>query len=39
MTLLRGEVLMNQGRLEQKSGFGRFLRRGAPQPPVAGPVR
>ena len=39
MTLLRGEVLLNQGRLEQKPGYGRFLRRGRPQPPVAGPVR
>ena len=39
MTLLRGEVLLNQGRLEQKPGFGRFMRRGAPQPPLAGPAR
>jgi len=39
MTLLRGEVLLNQGRLDQKPGFGHFLRRGTPQPPVAGRVR
>jgi dihydroorotase-like cyclic amidohydrolase len=39
MTLLRGEVLLNQGRLEQKPGFGRYLPRAAPAPPVAGPVR
>ena len=39
MTLLRGEVLLKDGRLHQKPGFGRFLARSAPQPPVAGPVR
>jgi len=39
MTLLRGEVLVKDGRLHQKPGFGRFLARGGPQPPVAGPVR
>jgi len=39
MTLLRGEVLLNQGRLEQKPGFGRYLPRTGPQPPVGGPVR
>jgi dihydroorotase-like cyclic amidohydrolase len=39
MTLLRGEVLLKDGRLHQKPGFGRFLARGGPQPPVAGPVR
>jgi dihydropyrimidinase len=39
MTLLRGEVLLKDGQLHQKPGFGRFLARGGPQPPVAGPVR
>ena len=39
MTLLRGQVLLNQGRLEQKPGFGRYLPRTGPQPPVGGPVR
>jgi dihydropyrimidinase len=39
MTLLRGEVLLKDGRLHQKPGYGRFLARGGPQPPVAGPVR
>ena len=27
MTLLRGQVLLNQGRLEQKPGYGRYLAR------------
>jgi dihydropyrimidinase len=35
MTLLRGEVLLDQGKLQQQPGFGRFLQRGAPQPPLA----
>ena len=39
MTLLRGDVLLNQGRLEQKPGYGKFLARGPSRPPVAGPVR
>ena len=39
MTLLRGEVLLNQGKLEQSPGYGRYLRRGAPMPPIGGPVR
>jgi dihydropyrimidinase len=39
MTLLRGRVLLNQGTLEQEPGYGRYLRRGRPQPPLGGPVR
>jgi dihydropyrimidinase len=36
MTLLRGQVLLNIGRLEQKPGNGKFLPAGNPTPPVAG---
>jgi dihydropyrimidinase len=39
MTLLRGRTLLNQGKLEQAPGYGRYLARGAPQPPLAGAVR
>ena len=39
MTLLRGRILLNQGKLEQEAGYGRFLRRGSPVPPIAGSVR
>ncbi len=28
-----------QGKLEQKPGYGRFLRSGSPTPPLGGPVR
>jgi dihydropyrimidinase len=35
MTLLRGEVLLDQGQLRQKPGFGRFLARGTPLAPLA----
>ena len=35
MTLLRGQVLLNQGVLEQKPGFGKFLPCGDPTPPLA----
>ncbi len=38
MTLLRGRTLLNQGRLEQAPGYGRYLARGAPLPPLAGAV-
>jgi dihydropyrimidinase len=38
MTLLRGQVLLNQGRLEQKPGYGRFLARTGPVAPIAGVV-
>jgi dihydropyrimidinase len=39
MTLLRGQVLLNQGTLEQGPGFGRYLPRGGPAPPLGGAVR
>lgn len=39
MTLLRGRVLLNQGKLEQEPGYGQFLKRGAPVPPIGGAVR
>jgi len=39
MTLLRGKVLLNNGKLEQQPGYGRFLTAGGPLPPLAGPVR
>jgi len=39
MTLLRGKVLLNDGKLEQKPGYGQFLQSGIPRPPVGGPVR
>jgi dihydropyrimidinase len=34
MTLLRGETLLENGQLRQKPGFGHYLHRGAPQPPL-----
>jgi hypothetical protein len=39
MTLLRGHVLLNDGRLEEAPGYGRYLPRGGPVPPLAGAVR
>jgi len=39
MTLLRGHVLFDNGRLRQTPGFGQFLARGAPLPPLGGSVR
>ncbi len=40
MTLLRGQVVLNsEGVLEQKPGYGRYLARTSPLPPVAGAVR
>lgn len=39
MTFLRGRVLLNDGRLEQEPGYGRYLARGRPGPPLGGPVR
>ena len=38
MTLLRGRVLLNQGKLEQKPGYGQFLPAGDPVPPIGGRV-
>ena len=37
--LLRGQVVLNQDALEQKPGYGRFLARTSPMPPLGGPVR
>jgi dihydropyrimidinase len=39
MTLLRGRVMLNDGALEQKPGYGRYLPRRGPESPLAGPVR
>jgi len=39
MTLLRGEVLLNRGTLEQAPGYGRYLPCGKPAPPLGGAVR
>ena len=38
MTLLRGQVLLNQGKLEQKPGYGRLLECEKPRAPIGGPV-
>ncbi len=39
MTLLRGEALLRNGKLEQAPGFGRFLARGGPVAPLGGAVK
>ncbi|HEX7127038.1 MAG TPA: amidohydrolase family protein [Thermodesulfobacteriota bacterium] len=39
MTLLRGRVLLDRGRLVQEPGYGRYLPRGGPMPPLGGRVR
>jgi dihydropyrimidinase len=39
MTLLRGQVLLNRGTLEQKPGYGRYLPRTGPLPPLGGAVK
>jgi dihydropyrimidinase len=39
MTLLRGQVLYNQGTLEQQAGYGRFLDAEGPRSPLGGRVR
>jgi dihydroorotase-like cyclic amidohydrolase len=39
MTLLRGKVLLNDGKLEQRPGYGQFLQSEAPRSPLGGPVR
>ena len=40
MSLVRGQVMLNPaGELEQKPGYGRFLARTSPLPPVSGWVR
>jgi len=39
MTLVRGQVMLNPaGELEQKPGYGRYLPRRGPTPPIAGAV-
>ena len=38
MTMLRGKVLLNDGKLEQLPGSGKFVEAGGPMPPVAGRV-
>ena len=38
MTLLRGQVLLNQGRLEQQPGYGAILPCEGPTAPLGGPV-
>lgn len=39
-TLVRGQIVLNsEGALEQKPGFGRYLPRAGPRPPVGGNVR
>ena len=38
-TLLRGRPLLNDGRLEQEPGYGRYLSRGGPVPPIASATR
>jgi dihydropyrimidinase len=38
MTLLRGRVLLNQGKVQQQPGYGQFLPAGSPLPPIAGRV-
>ena len=37
-TMLRGKVLLNDGKLEQLPGSGKFIAAGGPIPPVAGRV-
>ena len=37
-TLLRGQVLLNQGKLEQNPGYGRFVECEGPRTPIGGPV-
>ena len=39
MTMLRGRVLLNEGKLERRPGYGQFIPAEGPTPPVAGRVR
>jgi dihydropyrimidinase len=39
MTLLRGRVLLNQGKLDQQPGYGQFLPASSPLPPIGGRVK
>ena len=36
MTMLRGRVVVNQGKLKQKPGSGQYLHAGSPLPPHPG---
>ena len=38
MSMLRGKVLLKDGKLEQKPGYGKFLACGGPNAPLGGPV-
>ena len=38
-TILRGKVLLRDGKLEQTAGYGSFIHAGSPTPPIAGSVR
>ena len=38
MTFLRGQVLLNQGTLEQNPGYGIFIECEEPRSPLGGPV-
>jgi len=38
MSLLRGKVLLDQGKLRQKPGYGKFLECAGPRAPLGGPV-
>lgn len=39
MSLLRGKVLLNQGKLEQKPGYGKFLDCKGPRSPLGGSIK
>ncbi|MFB3120395.1 MAG: amidohydrolase family protein, partial [Stenotrophomonas maltophilia] len=39
MTMLRGQVLLQDGALKQQPGYGRFLESVEPRSPLGGPVR
>ena len=38
MSLLRGQVLLNDGKLEQQPGYGQFMECEGPMTPLGGPV-
>lgn len=38
MTMLRGQVLLRDGELQQNPGYGTFLESGSPRAPLGGPV-
>ncbi|MBD47701.1 MAG: hypothetical protein CL891_01185 [Dehalococcoidia bacterium] len=38
MTLIRGQVVLNQGKLEQKPGYGQWIPCESPSMPVGGPI-